>query len=132
MLWLPDSEGWGQLPAEGVLGCQWPVQTDLINSSAPHCPANLIEIIKRWAVAGKTDTYKALSEELDGVGYTVPYFSRLMSVLLESACREEARTGSSAMLTAIVVNKGTRAPSDQFGELAKTSPFHRDREPGWT
>ncbi|MFE5586391.1 hypothetical protein [Kitasatospora sp. NPDC056531] len=36
------------------------------------------------------------------------------------------------MLTAIVVNKQSKRPSDQFEALAKTAPFRRGDEPGWT
>jgi hypothetical protein len=55
-----------------------------------------------------------------------------MSHLLEAACRVEADRGVPVMLTAIVVNKRTRRPSDQFQELAKTAPFRRGDVPGWT
>ncbi|MFE5586279.1 hypothetical protein [Kitasatospora sp. NPDC056531] len=55
-----------------------------------------------------------------------------MSNLLEAACRVEADRGVPVMLTAIVVNKRSKRPSDQFEELAKTAPFRRGDEPGWT
>ncbi|MFE5717535.1 hypothetical protein [Streptomyces erythrochromogenes] len=36
------------------------------------------------------------------------------------------------MLTAIVVNKRTGRPSDQFQVLAETEPFLRGAVPNWT
>jgi hypothetical protein len=44
----------------------------------------------------------------------------------------EADRGVPVMLTAIVVNKRSMRPSDQFEVLAKTAPFRRGDEPGWT
>ncbi|MEV7728688.1 hypothetical protein AB0P15_28670 [Streptomyces sp. NPDC087917] len=92
----------------------------------------MMEIITRWAAARRTDNYKTLSEELADKGFAVPYFSKLMSELLESACREAHRLGSRAMLTAIVVNRATERPSPQFFNLAEQSPFRRQDRPAWT
>lgn len=91
----------------------------------------MMEIIKRWAAARRTDNYKALSAELADEGFAVPYFSKLMSELLESACREAHRSGAPGMLTAIVVNKTTGRPSPQFFNLAEQSPFCSQDRPGW-
>ncbi|MFJ8882706.1 hypothetical protein ACIRJR_04765 [Streptomyces sp. NPDC102402] len=91
----------------------------------------MMEIIMRWAAARRTDNYKTLSAELAAEGFAVPYFSKLMSELLESACREADRAGAPGMLTAIVVNNATSRPSQQFFTLAEQSPFRRQDRPGW-
>ncbi len=93
---------------------------------------NMVEIIKGWAIAGRTDYYGTLSDSLRDVGFSVPPRGKLMSDLLEAVCRVEADRGVPVMLTAIVVNKRHKRPSEQFEVLAKTAPFHREDEPDWT
>ncbi len=92
----------------------------------------MVEIIKGWATEGRSDTYGKLSEELRDAGYSVPPRGTLMSNLLEAACRVEADRDVPVMLTAIVVNKQSKRPSDQFEVLAKTEPFRRGDQPDWT
>lgn len=92
----------------------------------------MVEIIKGWATDGRPDTYGRLSEELRDAGYSVPPRGTLMSNLLEAACRVEAARDVPVMLTAIVVNKQSKRPSEQFEVLAKTEPFRRGDQPDWT
>ncbi len=92
----------------------------------------MVEIIKGWAADGRTDYYGTLSESLRDAGFSVPPRGTLMSSLLEAACRVEADRGVPVMLTAIVVNKQHQRPSEQFEVLAKTAPFQRGDEPGWS
>ncbi|MFJ6216710.1 hypothetical protein ACIQGZ_25780 [Streptomyces sp. NPDC092296] len=90
-----------------------------------------MEVLKRWAVAGRVDSYSALSADLDAVEHPVCHHSSTMSRLLEEVCRQEQRAGSPVMLSAIVV-KARRVPSEQFFVLAKQSPFHRQDQADWT
>ncbi len=92
----------------------------------------MVEIIKGWATEERTDFYSTLSGLLRESYFSVPPRGTLMSQLLEAACRVEADRGAPVMLTAIVVNKRTGRPSDQFQVLAQTAPFRRGDVPGWT
>ncbi|MEU6865513.1 hypothetical protein ABZ924_19990 [Streptomyces sp. NPDC046876] len=92
----------------------------------------MVEIIKDWAAEGRTGYYSTLSALLRESNFSVPPRGTLMSHLLEAACRVEADRGVPVMLTAIVVNKRTRRPSDQFQTLAEREPFRRGDVPGWT
>ncbi|MEU4588477.1 hypothetical protein AB0F92_41630 [Kitasatospora aureofaciens] len=92
----------------------------------------MVEIVKDWAIKERTDFYSTLSALLRESHFSVPPRGTLMSHLLEAACRVEADRGVPVMLTAIVVNKRTRRPSDQFEALANTEPFRRGDVPGWT
>ncbi|WP_416876423.1 hypothetical protein [Kitasatospora sp. SC0581] len=106
----------------------------LKHGSDAWCAArdSMVEIIKGWAADGRTDYYGTLSESLRDAGFSVPPRGTLMSSLLEAACRVEADRGVPVMLTAIVVNKQHQRPSEQFEVLAKTAPFQRGDEPGWS
>ncbi len=92
----------------------------------------MVEIIKDWAAEGRTDFYSTLSALLRESHFSVPPRGTLMSDLLAAACRVEEGRGAPVMLTAIVVNKRTGRPSDQFQALAETEPFLRGNVPNWT
>ncbi|MGA5320170.1 hypothetical protein ACPCIU_06980 [Streptomyces seoulensis] len=88
----------------------------------------MVAVLREWAREGRTDTYKALSEAV-APEHQVHYHGRMMSLLLADVCRRDS-TGREPMLSALVVNRSSQKPSDQFFELAVTE-FHR-RDPGWT
>ncbi|MFD8414701.1 hypothetical protein ACFV2Q_23580 [Streptomyces sp. NPDC059650] len=92
----------------------------------------MVEIIRGWAVVGRTDYYGELSRLMRESGFSVPPRGTLMSHLLKEVCLAEAARGVPVMLTAIVVNKRTERPSEQFEVLAKTEPFRRGEVPDWT
>ncbi|MFD7169931.1 hypothetical protein [Streptomyces violascens] len=92
----------------------------------------MVEIMKDWAIEGRTDYYSTLSGLLRESHFSVPPRGTLMSGLLAAACRVEASRGAPVMLTAIVVNKRTGRPSEQFQVLAADEPFLRGNVPDWT
>jgi hypothetical protein len=86
--------------------------------------AGTVEILRRWAREGRTDGYKALSEELQAHGHPVHYRGSIISHLLGDACRQDS-DGAEPLLSAIVVLRTTGKPAGQFFELAAGAPFHR-------
>ncbi|MFE2701071.1 hypothetical protein ACFXI6_11770 [Streptomyces mirabilis] len=88
----------------------------------------MVGVLKGWARAGRTDTYKELSKAL-APEHRVHYHGRMISLLLADVCRRDS-TGPEPMLSALVINRSSQKPSDQFFELAVTE--FRRRDPGWT
>jgi hypothetical protein len=92
----------------------------------------MVTILRRWAQEERTDGwYSALSAELKANRHKVHHRSKTMSLLLKDACLRDNRDGRNPMLSAIVINKHSKKPSDQFFELAKGRPFYRT-DPDWT
>jgi hypothetical protein len=54
-----------------------------------------------------------------------------MTNLLKSVCLHCNEDGRAPMLSAIVVNKARREPSDQFSNLARSLPFSRPANWSW-
>ncbi|MCG7524806.1 hypothetical protein MHW47_10190 [Streptomyces sp. OfavH-34-F] len=81
---------------------------------------------------GQTITYGELSAELKELGFdSIPPHRGVMTFLLKDVCLYRNEDGRAPMLSAIVVNKATREPSDQFSALARSLPFSRQADWNW-
>jgi hypothetical protein len=54
-----------------------------------------------------------------------------MTYLLRDVCLYGNENGRAPMLSAIVVNKASREPSEQFSSLARSLPFSRSGAWSW-
>ena len=69
-------------------------------------------------------TYKELSDWLAERGVHVPYHDGPLPHLLGAASERE-HAQQRGMISALVVEQGTRQPSTGFYRLARGAPFHR-------
>lgn len=96
---------------------------------APDYPAAVeaaVDILRNRAQQGQTITYGELSAELAAQGFdSIPPHRGVMTYLLKDVCLHRNDDGRKPMLSAIVVNKASREPSDQFSGLARSLPFSR-------
>ncbi|WP_255953349.1 hypothetical protein [Streptomyces odontomachi] len=101
----------------------------------PEYPAAVeaaVEILQERARQGKTITYGELSTELAAQGFdSIPPHRGVMTYLLKDVCLHHNEAGRAPMLSAIVVNKASREPSDQFSGLARSLPFSRPANWSW-
>lgn len=101
----------------------------------PEYPAAVeatVEILRKRARQGQTITYGELSAELATQGFdSVPPHRGVMTYLLKDVCLHHNEDGRAPMLSAIVVNKASREPSDQFSGLARSLPFSRPANWSW-
>ncbi|WP_217142854.1 hypothetical protein [Streptomyces sp. AC627_RSS907] len=101
----------------------------------PEYPAAVetaVEILRERARQGQTITYGELSAELAAQGFdSVPPHRGVMTYLLKDVCLHHNEDGRAPMLSAIVVNKASREPSDQFSGLARSLPFSRSANWSW-
>ncbi|MFJ5639871.1 hypothetical protein [Streptomyces sp. NPDC093223] len=96
----------------------------------PTAVETAVEILRKRAQQGQTITYGELSAELAAQGFdSIPPHCGVMTYLLKDVCLH--RNGRAAMLSAIVVNKASREPSDQFSGLARSLPFSRSANWSW-
>ncbi|MFJ3231514.1 hypothetical protein [Streptomyces sp. NPDC086787] len=101
----------------------------------PEYPAAVeaaVEILRKRARQRQTITYGELSAELAAQGFdSVPPYRGVMTYLLKDVCLYGNEDGRAPMLSAIVVNKASRQPSDQFSGLARSLPFSRSSSWSW-
>ncbi|MFD7129993.1 hypothetical protein [Streptomyces sp. NPDC059894] len=101
----------------------------------PEYPAAVdaaVEILRKRARQGQTITYGELSAELKAQGFdSIPPHRGVMTYLLKDVCFNRNEDGRAPMLSAIVVNKASREPSDQFSALARSLPFSRPANWSW-
>ncbi|MEV7887099.1 hypothetical protein ACWD3I_43160 [Streptomyces sp. NPDC002817] len=101
----------------------------------PEYPAAIeaaVEILRKHARQGQTITYGELSAELATHGFdSIPPHRGIMTYLLKDVCLHRNDDGRAPMLSAIVVNKASREPSEQFSGLARTLPFSRPTNWSW-
>ncbi|MFJ4867484.1 hypothetical protein [Streptomyces sp. NPDC088757] len=101
----------------------------------PQYPAAVeaaVDILRQRARRRQTITYGELSAELAAQGFdSIPPHRGVMTYLLKDVCLHDNDDGRSPMLSALVVNKATREPSDQFSTLARTEPFTRPADWTW-
>ncbi|AJE41148.1 hypothetical protein [Streptomyces nodosus] len=91
-----------------------------------------VEILRERARRGQTITYGELSAELATQGFdSIPPHRGVMTYLLKDVCLHRNEDGRAPMLSAIVVNKASREPSDQFSGLARSLPFARPANWTW-
>ncbi|MGW7638329.1 hypothetical protein [Streptomyces decoyicus] len=91
-----------------------------------------VEILRKHAGQGETITYGDLSTELATQGFdSIPPHRGVMTYLLKDVCLYSNNDGRAPMLSAIVVNKASREPSEQFSSLARSVPFSRTAEWSW-
>ncbi|MEF2528324.1 MULTISPECIES: hypothetical protein [Streptomyces] len=89
-------------------------------------------ILRRQARRGKPLTYGDLSAEPAKQGFdSVPPHRGVMTYLLKDVCLHGNEDGRAPMLSAIVVNKASRRPSEQFSVLARSAPFSRPADWTW-
>ncbi|MEU7722701.1 hypothetical protein [Streptomyces tibetensis] len=93
----------------------------------PEYPAAVetaVEILRERARQRQTITYGDLSAELAARGFeSIPPHRGVMTYLLRDVCFYGNKDGRAPMLSAIVVNKASGEPSDQFSSLARNLPF---------
>nr|WP_155073584.1 hypothetical protein [Streptomyces taklimakanensis] len=88
--------------------------------------------MRKRARQGQTITYGDLSAELAAQGFdSIPPHRGIMTYLLRDVCLYSNEDGRAPMLSAIVVNKASREPSDQFSSLARSLPFSRSVNWSW-
>ncbi|MFE3883342.1 hypothetical protein ACFXPQ_10600 [Streptomyces lydicus] len=101
----------------------------------PEYPAAVeaaVEILRKQARQGRTITYGELSAELAAQGFdSIPPHRGVMTYLLKDVCLHRNEDGRAPMLSAIVVNKASQEPSDQFSALAQSLPFSRPSNWSW-
>lgn len=101
----------------------------------PEYPAAVevaVEILRKRARQGQTITYGDLSAELTARGFdSIPPHRGVMTYLLKDFCLYGNEDGRAPMLSAIVVNKASREPSEQFSSLARGLPFSRSANWSW-
>ncbi|WP_329526666.1 hypothetical protein [Streptomyces sp. NBC_01462] len=101
----------------------------------PDYPAVLdaaVEILRERARTGQPMTYGELSAKLAERKFDpIPPHRGIMAYLLRDVCLYENEDGRAPMLSAIVVNKVSKEPSDQFSALARSLPFSRSGEWTW-
>ncbi|MEU7083784.1 hypothetical protein [Streptomyces achromogenes] len=101
----------------------------------PEYPAALeaaVGILRARARQGRTITYGELSAELAAQGFdSIPPHRGVMTYLLKDVCLHHNEDGRAPMLSAIVVNKASGEPSDQFASLARSLPFSRSGDWTW-
>ncbi|MFI8188639.1 hypothetical protein ACIF8T_07520 [Streptomyces sp. NPDC085946] len=101
----------------------------------PEYPAAVeaaVEILRKRARQGQTITYGELSAELAAQGFdSIPPHRGVMTYLLKDVCLHRNEDGRAPMLSAIVVNKASQEPSDQFSGLARSLPFSRPFDWSW-
>ncbi|WP_329149495.1 hypothetical protein OIU91_23245 [Streptomyces sp. NBC_01456] len=101
----------------------------------PEYPAAVeaaVEILRKRAQQGEAITYGELSAELVTQGFaSIPPHRGVMTYLLKDVCLYGNEDGRAPMLSAIVVNKASREPSDQFSSLARSLPFSRPGHWSW-
>jgi hypothetical protein len=101
----------------------------------PEYPAAIeaaVAILRNHARQGQTITYGELSAELATQGFdSIPPHRGIMTYLLKDVCLHRNDDGRAPMLSAIVVNKASREPSEQFSGLARTLPFSRPANWSW-
>jgi hypothetical protein len=101
----------------------------------PEYPAAVelaAEILRKRARQGQTITYGELSAELAAGGFdSIPPHRGIMTYLLKDVCLHRNEDGRAPMLSAIVVNKASGEPSDQFSTLARSLPFSRPENWSW-
>ncbi|MEU0337260.1 hypothetical protein [Streptomyces sp. NPDC006193] len=91
-----------------------------------------MHILRKRARQGQVITYGELSAELAALGFeSIPPHRGVMTYLLKDVCLYGNEDGRAPMLSAIVVNKASREPSDQFSRLARSLPFSRPAEWTW-
>lgn len=91
-----------------------------------------VEILRERAGTGRPITYGELSAQLAERGFDrIPPHRGSMTYLLRDTCRHENEDGRAPMLSAIVVNKASQEPSEQFSALARSLPFSRSGEWTW-
>ena len=107
----------------------------VVKRTDPDYPAALqaaVGILRGRARQGVDISYGELSAELEQRGFTtIPPHRGVMTYLLEDVCLYENEDGGGPMLSAIVVNKGSREPSAQFSVLARGLPFTRSGDWTW-
>ncbi|MFJ2724490.1 hypothetical protein [Streptomyces collinus] len=101
----------------------------------PEYPAAVeaaVEVLRKRARQSQTITYGELSAELATQGFdSIPPHRGVMTYLLKDVCLHQNEAGRAPMLSAIVVNKASREPSDQFSGLARSLPFSRLANWSW-
>lgn len=98
----------------------------------PAATEAAVEILRKRAGREETITYGELSAELAARGFdAIPPHRGVMTYLLRDVCLHGNDDGRAPMLSAIVVNKATREPSDQFSALARGLPFSRPADWSW-
>ncbi|GGT01310.1 MULTISPECIES: hypothetical protein [Streptomyces] len=91
-----------------------------------------VAILRQRARVEGTLTYGELSAELEARGFdSIPPYRGVMTYLLKDVCLHGNEDGRAPMLSAIVVNKASRKPSDQFSTLARSVPFSRPADWTW-
>ncbi|NEB00351.1 hypothetical protein [Streptomyces sp. SID13726] len=106
-----------------------------MRTTDPEYPAAVeaaVEVLRGRARQGRTITYGELSAELAERGFdSVPPYRGVMTYLLRDVCLHGNADGRDPMLSAIVVNKASREPSEQFSILARSLPFSRSGDWSW-
>ena len=101
----------------------------------PEYPAAVevaVEILRKRARKEQIITYGELSAELTAQGIdSIPPHRGVMAYLLKDVCLYRNEDGRAPMLSAIVVNKASREPSEQFSNLAQGLPFSRPANWSW-
>jgi hypothetical protein len=98
----------------------------------PGAVESAVEILRKRARQGQTITYGELSAELTAHGFdTIPPHRGVMTYLLKDVCLHRNEDGRAPMLSAIVVNKASQEPSEQFSGLARSLPFSRPANWSW-
>lgn len=102
------------------------------DSEYPAAVEAAVEILRKRARQGQTISYGELSAELAAEGSdSIPPYRGVMTYLLKDVCLHRNEDGRAPMLSAIVVNKASREPSDQFSGLARSLPFSRSANWSW-
>ncbi|WP_042406261.1 hypothetical protein [Streptacidiphilus carbonis] len=98
----------------------------------PSVLVTAVEILRERAGTGRSITYGELSAKLAERDFDrVPPHRGIMTYLLRDVCHHENEDGCAPMLSAIVVNKASKEPSEQFSVLARSLPFSRSGEWTW-
>jgi hypothetical protein len=104
----------------------------LKDAEYPAAVEAAVEILRERARHGRVITYGDLSAELAARGFgSIPPHRGVMTYLLRDVCLYNNEDGRAPMLSAIVVKKASREPSDQFSSLAGGLPFSRSLDWSW-
>lgn len=91
-----------------------------------------VQILREHARTGQPITYGELSARLAEREFDpIPPYRGIMTYLLRDVCLYENEDGRGPMLSAIVVNKASKEPSEQFTVLARSLPFSRSSDWTW-
>ncbi|WP_327688962.1 hypothetical protein [Streptomyces tubercidicus] len=91
-----------------------------------------VDILRECARQAQDISYGDLSAELRERGFTgIRPHHGIMTHLLKDVCLHGNEDGRAPMLSALVVNKASRVPSEQFSVLARGLPFSRPGDWTW-